>query len=162
VNGTDHAYSSGTVGLIDKGARAAEDAFAAYSGLSRQACATFLRAIAEEKRAPRRQITEIGAAKPAFPPDGWKGNGRAPPASFACSPITSIRAGFLDQRHDATLADRSSLLHLCRIGPQADHFTLSHGQAPADVIQSAITVDRKSTGGPISTDRELFSFSIVI
>lgn len=109
VNGTDRAYSSGTVELVDEAARAAEGAFAAYSGLSRQERAAFLRAIAEEMERLGPEITETGTAETGLPAARLEGERERTTGQLRLFADHIEQGDFLDRRHDAALPDRQPL-----------------------------------------------------
>ncbi|WP_429819019.1 aldehyde dehydrogenase (NADP(+)) [Ensifer sp. B1-9] len=109
VDGTDRTYSTGTVDLVDEAARAAEDAFAAYSGLSRQKRATFLRAIAEEIERLGPEITETGTAETGLPAARLEGERARTTGQLRIFADHIEQGDYLDRRHDAALPDRQPL-----------------------------------------------------
>lgn len=106
VNGSDRAYSSGTVDLVDETARAAGDAFAVYSGLSRQERARFLRAIAEEIERLGSEITEIGMAETGLPAARLEAERKRTTGQLRLFADHIEQGDYLDRRHDAALPDR--------------------------------------------------------
>ncbi|MER5171110.1 aldehyde dehydrogenase (NADP(+)) [Thioclava kandeliae] len=109
VYGPAVAFSMGTVELVDRAARAAEEAFWSYGYVSREHRAGFLEAIAEEIEARGAQITEIGCQETGLPEarlNGERGRTVGQLRLFA----TTLREGsYLDIRHDAALPDRHPL-----------------------------------------------------
>ncbi|TFL17534.1 aldehyde dehydrogenase (NADP(+)) [Jannaschia formosa] len=109
AHGAAHDFFVGTPALIDRACEAAEAAFAAYSGLSREARAAFLEAIAEEIEARGDAITRIGSQETGLPEarlQGERGRTVGQLRLFA----SHIREGHhLDRRHDAALPDRAPL-----------------------------------------------------
>ncbi len=81
AHGPAHAFSAGTVELVDRACEAAEDAFWSYGYASRDQRAAFLEAIAGEIEARAAQITEIGCQETGLPAGGHraKPGGRPPP-----------------------------------------------------------------------------------
>ncbi|MEI2387373.1 aldehyde dehydrogenase (NADP(+)) [Breoghania sp. JC706] len=142
AHGPAHAFSLGTAELVDQAARAAEEAFWAYSATSRAARADFLEAIADEIEARAEAITQIGVQETGLPEarlNGERGRTTGQLRLFA----DHIRKGdYLDRRHDAALPDRQPLprpdLRLMQrpIGPVAvfgaSNFPLAFSTAGGD------------------------------
>lgn len=109
AHGPAHAFSVGSVALVDQAARAAEDAFDSFAATSREQRAAFLDAIAEEIDARSEAITEIGSQETGLPAarlQGERGRTVGQLRLFA----SHIRAGdYLDARHDPALPDRQPL-----------------------------------------------------
>jgi len=109
ASGPAHEFSVGTVALVDRAARAAEDAFWTYAYLPRDTRAGFLDAIADEIEARGDAITEIGSQETGLPPgrlQGERGRTTGQLRLFAAH----IRDGkYLDIRHDVALPDRAPL-----------------------------------------------------
>ena len=109
ASGPVHAFSVGTVDLVDRACQAAEEAFWAYGYSTREERAVFLEAIAEEIEARGAQITEIGTSETGLPAgrlEGERGRTTGQLRLFA----SHIRAGaYLDERHDPALPDRAPL-----------------------------------------------------
>ncbi|WP_324751740.1 aldehyde dehydrogenase (NADP(+)) [Roseovarius sp. Pro17] len=107
AHGAAHEYSVGTPDLVDRAAKAAEDAFDAYAATTRAARAEFLDAIAEEIEARGAQITEIGTQETGLPEgrlEGERGRTAGQMRLFA----NHIREGaYLDRRHDVAMPDRA-------------------------------------------------------
>ncbi|MDO5604368.1 MAG: aldehyde dehydrogenase (NADP(+)) [Paracoccus sp. (in: a-proteobacteria)] len=109
AHGPAHEFSTGTADLVDRAARAAEEAFWEYGYLPREARAGFLDAIADEIEARAEAITEIGTQETGLPAarlQGERGRTTGQLRLFA----DHIRKGdYLDRRHDAALPDRQPL-----------------------------------------------------
>ncbi|WP_018634256.1 aldehyde dehydrogenase (NADP(+)) [Neomegalonema perideroedes] len=109
AHGPSHDFALGTPALADRAARAAEEAFPAYSALSRAARADFLEAIAEEIEARAAAITLIGTQETGLPEarlNGERGRTTGQLRLFA----EHIRQGkHLDLRHDEALPNRQPL-----------------------------------------------------
>ncbi len=106
VTGAAHAFSAGTVALVDQACAAAEEAFWTFGYSSREVRAALLDAIAEEIEARGAAITEIGSAETGLPEarlEGERGRTTGQLRLFA----STIRKGdYLDRRHDLALPDR--------------------------------------------------------
>ncbi len=106
AHGPAHAFSVGTVELVDRACRAAEAAFDAYSAKSREERAAFLDAIAEEIEARAAAITLIGTQETGLPEgrlNGERGRTTGQLKLFA----EHIRKGaHLDLRVDAAQPER--------------------------------------------------------
>lgn len=109
AHGPAHQFSVGTVGLVDRAAQAAEEAFWSFGYSSRETRAAFLETIADEIEARAEAITEIGCQETGLPEarlNGERGRTTGQLKLFAAH----IRAGdCLDRRHDAALPDRAPL-----------------------------------------------------
>ena len=95
--------------LVDRAAKAAEEAFWTYGYSTREERAAFLEAIADEIEARAEQITEIGSAETGLPEarlQGERGRTVGQLRLFA----DHIRKGdYLDRRHDEAMPDREPL-----------------------------------------------------
>ncbi|KMK67114.1 aldehyde dehydrogenase (NADP(+)) [Puniceibacterium sp. IMCC21224] len=109
ANGPAHAFSVGSVDLVNQACEAAEDAFWTYGYTTRAERAAFLDAIADEIEARADAITEIGSQETGLPEgrlQGERGRTTGQLRLFA----SHIRDGaYLDVRHDAALPDRAPL-----------------------------------------------------
>jgi NADP-dependent aldehyde dehydrogenase len=109
AHGPVHAFSVGTVELVDDACQAAEDAFLSYGYSTREERAVFLNAIADEIDARGDAITEIGTQETGLPAarlQGERGRTVGQLRLFA----SHIRDGaYLDKRHDGALPDRAPL-----------------------------------------------------
>ncbi len=107
ASGDAHKFSVGTPALVDRAARAAEDAFWTYGYSTREERAKFLDAIADAIEARGADITAIGSAETGLPTarlEGERGRTTGQLRLFAAH----IRDGrYLDRRHDAALPDRT-------------------------------------------------------
>ena len=106
ASGEPLSFSVGTPKNVDAAVRAAEAAFPAYAGTSREERAAFLEKIAEEIEARGPEITAIGSAETGLPAarlDGERGRTTGQLRLFA----SHIRKGdYLDRRIDAAQPDR--------------------------------------------------------
>ena len=109
AHGEAHDFSVGTPELVDRAAKAAEEAFWTYGYSSREDRARFLETIADEMEARAEAITAIGTSETGLPEgrlEGERGRTTGQLRLFA----SHIRAGeYLDRRHDAALPDRQPL-----------------------------------------------------
>ncbi|KGJ04502.1 NADP-dependent aldehyde dehydrogenase [Paracoccus halophilus] len=109
AHGPAHAFSTGTVDLVDRACEAAEDAFWSYGYSTREERAAFLDAIADEIEARAGAITQIGSQETGLPEarlQGERGRTVGQLRLFA----EHIRKGdYLDRRHDPALPDRQPL-----------------------------------------------------
>jgi NAD-dependent aldehyde dehydrogenases len=109
VHGPVHEFSVGTPELVDRAAKAAEDAFWSYGYTTREERAVFLETIADEIEARADAITEIGTQETGLPEarlQGERGRTTGQLRLFA----SHIRKGdYLDRRHDEALPDRKPL-----------------------------------------------------
>ncbi|WP_370161207.1 aldehyde dehydrogenase (NADP(+)) [Limimaricola soesokkakensis] len=107
--GAPRDYPKGTLELIDRAVRAAEDAFTAFAATTREERAALLEKIAEEIEARGDEITAIGTAETGLPEarlTGERGRTCGQLRLFA----EHIRKGdYLDRRHDTALPDRAPL-----------------------------------------------------
>ncbi|WP_037373112.1 aldehyde dehydrogenase family protein, partial [Salipiger mucosus] len=67
AHGPVHAFSVGTPDLVERAAKAAEEAFWSYGYSTREERAKFLDTIADEIEARGEQITEIGTQETGLP-----------------------------------------------------------------------------------------------
>ena len=146
AQGTAHAFTGGTVDLVNRACEAAEAAFAAYSATSREDRARFLDAIADQIEARAEAITAMGTAETGLPEarlNGERGRTTSQLRLFA----DHIEAGrHLDLRHDPALPDRQPLprpdLRLIQrpIGPVgvfgASNFPLAFSTAGGDTASA--------------------------
>ena len=109
ASGPAHAFSMGTVALVEQACAAAEDAFWTYGYSPRETRAAFLEAIADEIEARAEAITQIGSQETGLPEarlQGERGRTTGQLRLFA----QHIRKGdYLDRRHDVALPDRQPL-----------------------------------------------------
>ena len=106
AHGPSHPFSVGTVDLVERAARAAEEAFWSFGYAPRAERASFLDAIADEIEARGAAITEIGTQETGLPAarlEGERGRTTGQLRLFA----EHIRKGeYLDRRVDRALPDR--------------------------------------------------------
>lgn len=109
AHGPSHAFSAGTVALVNRACEAAEDAFWSFGQAPREERAALLEAIADEIEARAEAITEIGCQETGLPEarlEGERGRTVGQLRLFAAH----IRKGdYLDRRHDPALPDRQPL-----------------------------------------------------
>jgi alpha-ketoglutaric semialdehyde dehydrogenase len=106
AHGPVFEFSVGTPALVDRAAKAAEEAFWTYGYTTREERAKFLETIADEIEARADAITEIGISETGLPEvrlQGERGRTTGQLRLFA----EHIRKGdYLDRRHDAAQPDR--------------------------------------------------------
>ncbi|PZU24315.1 MAG: aldehyde dehydrogenase (NADP(+)) [Shinella sp.] len=109
AHGEAHAFSVGTVDLVNKAAEAAEEAFWSFGYSTREERAAFLDTIADEIEARAEAITAIGTSETGLPAarlEGECGRTTGQLRLFA----SYIRKGeYLDRRHDEALPNRKPL-----------------------------------------------------
>ena len=109
VSGDADSFSVGTVELVDRAAKAAEEAFWSYGYSTRAERAAFLRTIADQIDARGDDITAMGVKETGLPEarlQGERGRTVGQLRLFA----DHIEAGdYLDRRHDEALPDRAPL-----------------------------------------------------
>jgi NADP-dependent aldehyde dehydrogenase len=109
AHGPAHDFAVGSVGLVNRAAEAAEEAFWSYGYLPAEKRAAFLRAIADEIEARAAAITEIGTQESGLPEarlNGERGRTTGQLRLFA----DHIENGdYLDRRLDAALPERQPL-----------------------------------------------------
>jgi 2,5-dioxopentanoate dehydrogenase len=146
AHGPAHDFAMGTPDLVDRAARAAEDAFWSYGYSERGDRAAFLDKIADEIDARGADITEIGTQETGLPAarlEGERGRTVGQLRMFA----RVIEAGsHLDFRHDEAIPDRQPLarsdLRLIQrpIGPVAvfgaSNFPLAFSTAGGDTASA--------------------------
>ncbi|WP_240637714.1 aldehyde dehydrogenase (NADP(+)) [Paracoccus aestuarii] len=109
ATGAARDYASGSADLVDRAARAAEDAFAAYAATSRAARADFLDAIADQIEARAEAITAIGTAETGLPEARLQGERGRTTGQLRLFADHIRQGGYLDRRHDPALPDRQPL-----------------------------------------------------
>lgn len=106
ASGPARQFAVGTPELVDRAARAAEEAFWRYGYSSRKDRAAFLKAIADEIEARAEAIAEIGAQETGLPEARLNGE-RGRTTGQLCLFADHIDKGdYLDRRHDEALPDR--------------------------------------------------------
>jgi NADP-dependent aldehyde dehydrogenase len=106
VEGAPDHFAVGTPALVDQAARAAEDAFASYSALSRAARASFLRSIADEIESRGDQITKTGTKETGLPTARLEGERGRTTGQLRLFADHIEKGDYLDRRHDPALPDR--------------------------------------------------------
>ena len=109
VAGEPDQFPVGTTGHVDRAVRAAEDAFAAYAGISRSERAAFLRAIADEIEARGKEITAIGTRESGLLAARLEGERGRTTGQLRLFAVHIEDGGYLDRRHDPALPDRQPL-----------------------------------------------------
>ncbi|NDV00075.1 aldehyde dehydrogenase (NADP(+)) [Pseudoroseicyclus tamaricis] len=127
ASGEAHQFSTGTVELVDRAAKAAEAAFSSYAATTRAQRAKLLRRIADEIEARGEDITAIGTSETGLPAarlEGERGRTTGQLRLFA----DHIEDGaYLDRRHDTALPDRKPL-------PRPDLRTIQRPIGPVAVF----------------------------
>ncbi|MCI2393827.1 aldehyde dehydrogenase (NADP(+)) [Aliiroseovarius sediminis] len=146
ASGASHSFSAGNADMVDRAARAADEAFTSFGSTDIETRAAFLETIADEIEARGAEITEMGHAETGLPTarlEGERGRTTGQLRMFAAH----IRKGdYLDRRHDAALPDRAPLprpdLKLIQrpIGPVAvfgaSNFPLAFSTAGGDTASA--------------------------
>lgn len=108
-SGEPHDFAVGTPTLVDRAARAAEDAFWSYSALSRAERAAFLRTIADEIDKRGDEITKIGHEETGLPEARLAGERGRTTGQLKLFADHIEKGEYLDLRRDAPLPDRQPL-----------------------------------------------------
>ena len=109
ATGPAHTFAVGTVALVDRACRAAEDAFWTYGYSTRQERADFLNAIAEEIEARGAAITEIGTQETGLPAARLEGERGRTTGQLRLFASHILKGEYLDRRTDEALPDRQPL-----------------------------------------------------
>ena len=109
AQGPADRFSMGTVDLVDRAARAAEDAFWSYGYSARAERAAFLNAIADEIEARAAEITEIGCRETGLPEARLNGERGRTTGQLRLFAQTILDGDYLDRRHDPALPERQPL-----------------------------------------------------
>jgi 2,5-dioxopentanoate dehydrogenase len=109
VAGEVALFPEGTPDDIDKAARAAEDAFWAFSATTRDERAAFLNKIADEIEARADEITEIGTQETGLPAARLQGERGRTTGQIRLFAKVIQDGSYLDRRHDEALPDRVPL-----------------------------------------------------
>ena len=146
AQGPADRFSMGTVELVDRAARAAEDAFWSYGHGTRADRAVFLNAIADEIEARAADITKIGCRETGLPEARLNGERGRTTGQLRLFAQTILDGDYLDRRHDPALPDRQPLprpdLRLMQrpIGPVAvfgaSNFPLAFSVAGGDTASA--------------------------
>lgn len=109
AHGPAHEFAAGSPALVDKAARAAEEAFWTYGYSSRAERAIFLNAIADEIEARGARITEIGTQETGLPPARLEGERGRTVGQLRLFAAHIEKGDYLDRRHDEALPERKPL-----------------------------------------------------
>ncbi len=109
AQGPAHAFSVGTVALVDRACAAAEEAFWSWGYTPRATRAAFLNAIADEIEARADQITEIGCQETGLPAARLQGERGRTTGQLRLFATHILKGDYLDRRHDPALPDRQPL-----------------------------------------------------
>ena len=109
AHGPVHQFAQGTPALVDRAARAAEEAFPDYSAVPRSARAVFLNRIADEIETRGAAITEIGSQETGLPPARLEGERGRTTMQLRLFASHILKDDWLDRRHDPALPDRRPL-----------------------------------------------------
>ncbi|ARE40260.1 Ketoglutarate semialdehyde dehydrogenase [Rhodovulum sp. P5] len=109
AHGPSHDFSVGTPDLVDRAAKAAEEAFWSYGSSSRDDRAAFLHAIADEIEARAEATTEIGTQETGLPEARLQGERGRTTGQLRLFADHIGKGDYLDRRHDIALPDRAPL-----------------------------------------------------
>ncbi|MBA90320.1 MAG: aldehyde dehydrogenase (NADP(+)) [Phyllobacteriaceae bacterium] len=109
AHGPAHDFAVGTPDLVDRAAKAAEEAFWSYGYSSREERAAFLNAIADEIEARGEAITEIGTQETGLPEARLNGERGRTTGQLRLFASHILKGEYLDRRHDEALPDRQPL-----------------------------------------------------
>lgn len=109
AHGPVHQFAVGTVELVDRAAKAAEEAFWTFGYSSRKDRAAFLNAIADELEARGEAITEIGSQETGLPEARLNGERGRTTGQLRLFAQHILDGDYLDRRHDEALPDRQPL-----------------------------------------------------
>ncbi|RJL21507.1 aldehyde dehydrogenase (NADP(+)) [Paracoccus siganidrum] len=109
AHGPWHAFSAGTVALVNRACEAAEDAFWSYGHASREERAALLEAIADEMEARAEAITEIGTQETGLPETRLQGERGRTVGQLRLFAVHIRKGDYLDRRQDPALPDRQPL-----------------------------------------------------
>jgi alpha-ketoglutaric semialdehyde dehydrogenase len=109
AHGPAHSFFVGTPDLVDRAARAAEDAFWSFGSATRETRAALLNAIADEIEARAEAITEIGSQESGLPEARLQGERGRTTGQLRLFAAHILKGDYLDRRHDPALPDRQPL-----------------------------------------------------
>lgn len=109
AHGPAHDFAVGTPELVDRAAKAAEEAFWSYGYSTREERAAFLNAIADEIEARGEAITEIGTQETGLPEARLQGERGRTTGQLRLFASHILKGDYLDRRHDEALPDRQPL-----------------------------------------------------
>ena len=107
--GPSYKFSVGTPKLVDKAAKAAEEAFPSYGYLTRNERAVFLNRIADEIEKRGDEITEIGCQETGLPEARLEGERARTVGQLRLFAEHIDNGDYLDRRHDLALPNRVPL-----------------------------------------------------
>ena len=106
ASGPAHAFSVGTVELVDRAVQGAEAAFASFGRSSRAERAALLGAIADEIEARGPAITAIGSAETGLPAARLEGERGRTTGQLRLFAAHILKGDYLDRRFDPALPER--------------------------------------------------------
>ena len=109
AHGPAHDFAVGTPDLVDRAAKAAEEAFWSYGYSTREERAAFLNAIADEIEARGAAITEIGTQETGLPAARLNGERGRTTGQLRLFASHILKGDYLDRRHDEALPGRQPL-----------------------------------------------------
>ncbi|AQZ49944.1 aldehyde dehydrogenase (NADP(+)) [Martelella mediterranea] len=104
--GPAREFSAGTPELVDRAAKAAEEAFWSYGYTGRAKRAAFLRAIADEIETRADTITEIGTEETGLPAARLNGERGRTTGQLRLFADHIEKGDYLDRRHDEAMPER--------------------------------------------------------
>ncbi|WP_380057759.1 aldehyde dehydrogenase (NADP(+)) [Falsihalocynthiibacter sp. SS001] len=109
VSGAADSFAVGTPELVDRAARAAEEAFKEYGYSSRESRAKFLNAIADEIDARGEDLTAMGVKETGLPEARLNGERGRTVGQLRLFAEHIEKGDYLDRRFDEALPDRAPL-----------------------------------------------------
>ncbi|WP_332719033.1 aldehyde dehydrogenase (NADP(+)) [Pelagibacterium mangrovi] len=106
ASGPVHQFAIGTPELVDRAAKATEEAFWSYGYSTRQQRADFLNAIADEIETRGAEITEIGTQETGLPAARLEGERGRTTGQLRLFASHILEGDYLDRRHDEAQPDR--------------------------------------------------------
>lgn len=146
AHGPANTFPVGTPALVDKAAKAAEEAFWSFGYSTREERAKFINTIADEIDARGDEITEIGTQETGLPEARLQGERGRTVGQLRLFASHILDGAYLDRRYDEALPDRAPLprpdLRLMQrpIGPVAvfgaSNFPLAFSVAGGDTASA--------------------------
>ena len=109
ATGPSYEFSVGTPKLVDKAAKAAEEAFSSYGYTSRKERAVFLNRIADEIEKYGEELTAIGSQETGLPEARLKGERARTVGQLRLFSEHIENGDYLDRRYDLALPNRDPL-----------------------------------------------------
>ena len=109
AKGEAHRFCHGSVDVVDRAVREAEEAFWSYGRTSREERAEFLRSIADEIEARADAITQIGTEETGLPEARLQGERARTVGQIRLFADHILKGDYLDLRVDEALPDRVPL-----------------------------------------------------